>query len=272
MSAQSFAEFERTGWENTGLVAKYDQHLSTVTSQCIPALLDAAGVSAGSRVLDVATGPGYVAAAAFQRGANPIGLDFSDAQIDFARLRHPSIVFQQGDAEALPFESDTFDAVVIAYGVCHFPHPELALKEAYRVLKKGGRIAFSMWDVPERAIGLGAVFAAIQTHGSMSVGLPVGPNFFLFSDPAYSQQALRDAGFDATEVHPAPQTLKLADPDQLFNIIAESSVRAGAVLSAQNDAQRAAIRAELHKTVSRYKSGDYYNVPMPAIVVSAAKR
>jgi len=272
MSGQSFAEFERTGWENTHIVAKYDQHLSTVTTQSIPALLDAAGIRAGSRVLDVATGAGYVAATAFERGADPIGLDFSDAQIDFARLRHPSVAFQQGDAEALPFESESFDAVIIAYGVCHFPHPDLALKEAHRVLKKGGRIAFSMWDIPERAIGLGAVFSAIQTHGSMSVGLPVGPNFFLFSDPTYSQQALRDAGFDATEVVQVPQTLKLSDPDQLFDIISESSVRAGAVLSAQNDAQRAAIRAALHQTVRHYKSGNSYDVPMPAIVVSAVKR
>jgi ubiquinone/menaquinone biosynthesis C-methylase UbiE len=271
MSEQSFSAFERAGWEDTQIVAQYAAHLSNVTRQCIPALLDDAGVQAGVKVLDVATGPGYVAAAAFARGAIPVGIDFSDAQVEFARRHNPAITFTQGDAQALPFESDSFDAVVIAYGVCHFPNPDIALKEAYRVLKKGGRIAFAMWDLPERAIGLGAVFSAIQTHGSLDVDLPAGPNFFLFSDPTHSMNALRQAGFDSPSVRQVPQVLQLSAPDQLFDIMSGSSVRAGAIIAAQNDAQKAAIRTALSQTVSIYQSGEFFNIPMPAIVVSAVK-
>jgi ubiquinone/menaquinone biosynthesis C-methylase UbiE len=108
--------------------------LSVVTTQSIDALLDDAGVHAGTYVLDVATGAGYVAAAAFQRGANPVGIDFSAAQVQLARDRHPVVRFEQADAEALPLEPGTFDAVVSAFGICHFPNPELFLREAHRVL------------------------------------------------------------------------------------------------------------------------------------------
>ncbi|MDP8983821.1 MAG: class I SAM-dependent methyltransferase [Pseudomonadota bacterium] len=86
---QSFSEFERAGWEDPTIVARYDEHLSVVTTQSIDALLDDAGVRVGSRLLDVATGAGYVAGAALQRGATPLGIDFSAAQIRLARTRYP---------------------------------------------------------------------------------------------------------------------------------------------------------------------------------------
>ena len=68
-SGQSFREFEQAGWEDSRVVAKYHEHLSGVTTQSVDALLDAAGVRNGSRVLHVATGAGYIAAAAALRGA-----------------------------------------------------------------------------------------------------------------------------------------------------------------------------------------------------------
>jgi SAM-dependent methyltransferase len=139
-SGQSFREFEQAGWEDPGVVTKYHEHLSNVTAQSADALLDAACVGDGSRVLDVATGAGYVAGAAARRGADPIGIDFSAAQVRMARETYPTVRFEQADAEALPFEPDTFDAVVNAFGMCHLPNPDLALHEAFRVLRGSSSI------------------------------------------------------------------------------------------------------------------------------------
>jgi len=125
---QSFSEFELAGWENESTAAEYDRHLSLVTTQSIEALLDDAHLRSGHKVLDIATGAGYVAAAAARRGAQPVGLDFSATQVRLARERYPNIRFEQGDAEALPFEADTFETVVNAFGLCHLPNPDLALR------------------------------------------------------------------------------------------------------------------------------------------------
>jgi ubiquinone/menaquinone biosynthesis C-methylase UbiE len=182
-AGQSFREFEQAGWEDSGVVTTYHECLSGVTTQSVDALLDAAGVCNGSRVLDVATGAGYIAGVAAQRGAEVIGIDFSAAQVRMARERYPAVRFEQADAEALPFEPDTFDAIVNGLGMCHLPNPDVALREAFRVLKRGGRVAFTVWDTSERAVGFGAVYAAVCAHGSLDVDLPAGPNFFLFSDP-----------------------------------------------------------------------------------------
>jgi cyclopropane fatty-acyl-phospholipid synthase-like methyltransferase len=99
-SDDSFADFELAGWEDVATAAAYDRQLSLVTTQSIEALLDDAGVKPGQRVLDVAAGAGYVAAAAAQRGANPLGIDFSTTQVRLARARYPSIRFEHANAEA----------------------------------------------------------------------------------------------------------------------------------------------------------------------------
>lgn len=270
-SDQSFAAFELAGWEDEATTAAYDRHLSLVTTQSVQALLDDAGIIGGSRVLDVATGAGYAAAAAARRGARPLGIDFSGTQVRLAQQRYPGLGFEQANAEALPYASGSFDAVVNAFGFCHLPHPDLALCEAFRVLRSGGRVAFTVWDMPERAVGFGALYSAIQAHGSMDVGLPAGPNFFLFSTAEQSSQALRDAGFDAPTFRQVPQVWRVADPDQVFVMLATGTVRGAAILRAQSSEARQAIRDAMRQTLSAYRQGSEYEIPMPAVVATAVK-
>ncbi|MGE8366313.1 class I SAM-dependent methyltransferase [Cupriavidus sp.] len=175
------------------------------------------------------------------------------------------------DAQALPFEPGTFDAVVNAFGMCHLPDPDLALREALRVLKPGGRVAFTVWDVPERAVGFGALYAAVRAHGTLDVGLPAGPNFFLFSDPDACAKALLGAGFVSPSCRQAPQSWRMATPDQLFEMVAAGTVRASATLRAQSPQAREAIRAALRDTVAAYASGDAFDVPMPALLATAVR-
>ena len=132
-------------------------------------------------------------------------------------------------------------------------------------------MAFAVWDVPERAVGFGAVYVAVRAHGSMDVGLPVGPNFFFFSNPEQSVKSLREAGFASPACHQVPQVWRLADPDQLFEVVTEGSVRAAATIRSQSSGARDAIRAALRETVMAYKRGDHFEVPMPAVIASAVK-
>src|SRR5919201_3514129 len=97
----AFHDFEQAGWERAA--EHYPNAFGDLTSQAAGPLLDAVAAGPGTRVLDVATGPGFVAAAAAARGAVVTGLDFSSAMIAEAQRWYPRITFREGDAEALPF-------------------------------------------------------------------------------------------------------------------------------------------------------------------------
>ena len=96
--------FERATWSRCA--RGYMEGFGPLVSEAISPLLDAAAVSEGSRVLDVGTGPGVVAAAVRERGGTPVGLDFSADMLKEARTRYPEIEFQEGDAASLSFGHD----------------------------------------------------------------------------------------------------------------------------------------------------------------------
>jgi ubiquinone/menaquinone biosynthesis C-methylase UbiE len=269
--AESFHDFEHRGWEDRAVCAQYGHYFAPLTTQSISALLDAARVSSSDSVLDVATGPGYVAGAAASRAARVVGVDFSAQQLKLARSRNPGITFQQGDAGDLPFDSASFDIVVSNFGMPHFPDPQRFLQEAFRVLRGAGRVAFTVWDVAQEANGLGAVYGAVQRHGSLDVGLPAGPNFFLFSDPKQCEQSLAGAGFEAISIAKVRQIWELPGADDLFEAILNATVRAAATLKAQRPEALKAIGESVREAVAEYASAGVYRIPMPAVLATATK-
>ncbi len=269
--AESFRDFEHAGWADDAVCASYHDHFSSLTAQSIGALLDVAHVSAGRRLLDVATGAGYAAGAAMERGAEVVGADFSAAQVRLARQRYPGASFHECDAGDLPFDRGTFDAVVSNYGVLHFPDPQAFFREAFRVLRGGGRLAFTAWDVPQEAKLFGAVLGAIERHGSLDVGLPAGPNMFLFSDPKACVQALTAAGFESCAVTRVPQTWRPAFAEQILDFVATGTVRTRGALARQRPEARNAINEAIVAALAPFRTATGYAIPMPAILASGTR-
>ncbi|HLH23548.1 MAG TPA: methyltransferase domain-containing protein [Chloroflexota bacterium] len=268
-ASSGFRDFEHAGWE--GAAEAYAEHWGALTSQSVGPLLDAVGAGPGVTLLDVASGPGYVAAAAAARGARATGVDFSAVMVAAAQRRYPRVTFREGEADALPFPDATFDAVTIAYGLLHFERPDQALAEAYRVLRPGGRVAFTVWATPDQAVGFDIILRAVQAHGDPDVALPPAPPFFRFSDAAECRRALEAVGFRDATVGQLPQVWRLDSPDQFFAAMQHGTVRTAGLLRAQTPAALAAIGAAVRAAGAAYQHGATLEVPMPAVLARAVK-
>lgn len=269
-ASESFKAFECAGWER--VAEKYETTWAGLTRQYIPALLDGAQVGRGTRVLDVACGPGYVAEMALQRGATVTGLDFSPRMVELARSRAPTLDFQTGDAEALPFPDQSFDAVTTNFGVLHFSRPEVALAEAARVLRPGGRYAFTVWAGPEESAGAKLVESAIQAHANLDVPLPKGPERYGFGTASEARAILTRAGFAPQSIALQPVTVEWRIPtsDFLFEAERDAGVRTTGLLAAQEPATLEAIRRTFAAGMRPFKVSDGYAVPFVAHLILAA--
>ena len=130
------------------------------------------GISPGTLVLDVACGAGQLALIAARTGAHVVACDIATNWLEKARRRAASegleIIFEEGDAEALPYVDGQFDAVASLVGAMFAPRPELVAAELTRVCRPGGIIAMANWT-PGGFIG--RMFKTISRHIAPS-GMP----------------------------------------------------------------------------------------------------
>ena len=245
----AFNAFEAAAWE--ARADAYHGFFAPITTRVIPALLDLAGAGPGCRLLDVATGPGYAAAAAVARGAEVIGLDVAAEMVSVARRLHPDLEFRQGDAEQLPFGGGSFDAVTANFAVLHLGRPERAAAEMARVLAPGGVVALSAWDLPERCRLVGVLVEAVAEVGvPPPANVPPGPSFFRFSSDDQLVELLTGAGLDDVTVRTASFSQRLPSADALWDGLLEGTVRMRAtVLGHPPDVQRR-IRAAFDDKVA----------------------
>lgn len=107
------------------------------------------GVGPGMKVLDVACGTGNTALPAARLGADVIGVDIAENLIEQAKANAAAegldARFEVGDAEALAFDDDSFDAIITQFGAMFAPRPEVVVSEFVRVVKPGGLIAMGNW-------------------------------------------------------------------------------------------------------------------------------
>ena len=265
---EAFRAYEFDGWERLG--GGYRKYWADMTSQAAAPLLDGTNVTSGSNVLDVATGPGNIARAAAGRGAAVTGIDFSESVLALARNDCPDVTFEQADAEALPFADESFDAVVMNFGILHFPHPEKALSEARRVLRPGCRIGFTNWAAPG-ATGIGIAMRAVNEHGTMDVDLPVGTDMFRFADADECRRVLSDVGFDDIVSREIPLTWRFDSPDDFITGFVEAAPRSGGLLSAQSPDAMRDIRAALRRAALDHERNGVIEIPMPAMLTTATR-
>lgn len=154
---------ERRGW--AGKAGVFAGSFGKLCGYAVGPLLDAAGVGGGVRVLDVGTGGGAAARAAWARGAGVVAVDAESSMVERASRAVPEADVRLGTLPELPFEDGEFDAVVANFVVNHVGQPRRALAELRRVARPGGRVAVTIWTAPPAA-GQALLGRAVQAAGA----------------------------------------------------------------------------------------------------------
>lgn len=266
-----FETMEMEGWSDPSIAKGYADGFDIATHLTAKKLSEAVAADQGMRILDLCTGHGVVASELVERGASVVGLDFSDAMIKLARNAVPEAEFVQGDALSMDFADSSFDAVTIGFGVPHFPDPVCGLTEAARVLKPGGKIAFSVWHGKGSNGAFGWLFDAFEKLGDPKVTLPEGPDAHMFTDQAVADRLTSSAGFKNVQLTEIATELKVGTPEALFDVFHDGAVRAASLLRRQPSSNSKAIRQDLANRVriTCTNSKNCYKIPAPAVVISA---
>jgi len=271
LNSQTFKEIEHAGWQS--VAAGYHDHFGSLTRQVIEPMLESLTENLAAvgnlSLLDIATGPGYVAEAARQRGFQVTAIDFSCEMVERARKLYPGIDFQEGDAEALSFGKHSFDCLTMNFGLLHLEQPERALAESFRVTKPGGRFALTVWSTPDKAVAFQRVLDAVKAHGDASVPIPVGPPFFRFSDHEEMRQSLMNAGFKSVEIKEIPMTWRLQSEEDLFYAFFTGTPRTGGLLRAQKKANLEQIKSAIANCADDYKCDGSIQIPMSSVLAIA---
>lgn len=267
--AKAFREFEIDVFSKAA--EGYNKGAIKVTSQVNEPMLNAVQAGEGTRLLDLACGPGALSAAAAKRGAVVTGLDMAEPMLAIARSRCPEGEFHNGDAENLPFEDEAYDAVVSSFGILHIADADKAISEVHRVLKPGGSFAFTCWFPPEKNPFMGLILGSVEAHGTLEVNLPPGPPLYRFGDPIECQNVLKAAGFAPEPVTEVPVVWGFSSLESVVEEIKANGGRLVAILNQQTDEQRRNIENAITEGARAYEKNGAIRIPAPALLAVGRK-
>ncbi|MBM9498672.1 class I SAM-dependent methyltransferase [Leptospira sp. 201903071] len=228
-------------------------------------------------VLDVASGtgePGLTIASLAKSGTvfiTDLAEDMLEIAWENARRRGISnIETQVCDVSELPFEDETFDAISCRFGFMFFPDMKLALNEMVRVLKPGGRIATSVWNIPEKNFWITAILGAIQKNMNLPAPPPGSPGMFRCAEQNLISNLFQEAGLKSVLVKEVSGKLKCKTAETYWNVMTEVAAPIVSALSKADENMREKIKVEVFETVNQ-KYKDDVQIESSALVVSGTK-
>jgi SAM-dependent methyltransferase len=243
-------------------------------------MLEAAGVTTGSRVLDVAAGAGGQTLAAARR-AGPTGsvvaTDISPTILTYAAksaaeagLTNIQTVEVDGEAlEVLPAAS--FDAVICRLGLIYFPDQQRALAGMRRALRDGGRIAAIVYSTPERNQFFSIPVSIIRDRALLPPPEPGQPGPFSLGGRGILQSALTKAGFTDVTVDAIPAPLRLPSAAECVRFEQESFGALHQMLAGVAASERPGVWDQIQAALTRFETRDGFVGPCELLVGSGTK-
>jgi SAM-dependent methyltransferase len=243
----------------------YDR-ISEGVSDALAHLVNRIDPQPGDQFLDVATGTGWTARLLSSRGAKVTGVDIGTGVIEAAKTLAPEIDFRVADAEALPFESDSFDAVTSTFGVMFVAQPEIAAREMTRVCRRGGRLGLLTW-VPEGAVT--GIFQTMRPYMPPSPANPP-PSPFEWGHPERVRELLGDA-FEL-RFETGTTTLRMPDGESVWELFVTGYGPTKALAASIDPERREQLERDFIAYHERYRTDLGIAMPRDYLVTIGHRR
>lgn len=215
-------------------------------------------------VLDIAAGTGEpgLTIATMLTGGKVIITDLSEDMLEIARenaaLRGiQNIETRACDVSELPFGDNTFDAISCRFGFMFFPDMLLAAKEMVRVLKPGGRIATSVWNVPDKNFWVTAIMSTINKNMELPPPPPGSPGMFRCAKDGLISDLFKQAGLKNITQNAIAGKLNCKTVDVYWNMMTEVGAPIVAALSKADDVMKEKIQRDVYQVVNeKYPDGN----------------
>jgi ubiquinone/menaquinone biosynthesis C-methylase UbiE len=228
-------------------------------------------------VLDIAAGTGEpgLTIATMIPGGKVVITDLADDMLTIAKENAAkrsinNIETIACDVCELPFPDDHFDLISCRFGFMFFPDMQLAANEMHRVLKPGGKMATSVWNVPEKNFWVTATMGTINKNMELPPPPPGAPGMFRCAKPGLMKELFEKAGFKNITEKEVPTQLNSGTVETYWNMMTEIGAPIVAALSKADDAMRQRIKDEVFALVKNRYPGEVA-IDGSAFVISAEK-
>lgn len=268
---QSWNKFS-AGWK------KWDEITMDFLEPMGREIIDSIQPSGTDIILDIAAGTGEpgLTIATMLKGGKVVITDLAEDMLAIARENAaargiPNIETKACDVCELPFADNSFDALSCRFGFMFFPDMQLAANEMARVLKPGGRIATSVWNIPEKNFWVTAIMGAINRNMELPPNPSGAPGMFRCCKPGLMKELFEKAGLKNITEKEVSSQLKSGTTEMYWNMMTEVGAPIVAALSKADDAMRQKIKKEVFELVAGKYAENKVAIDASAIVITAEK-
>jgi SAM-dependent methyltransferase len=242
-------------------------------------MLDAARITDGGRVLDVAAGAGGQSLAAARRvgpSGQVLATDISPTILEFTAKATTdagltNITTRELDGERLTVDAGTFDAVISRVGLIYFPDQQAALAGMRTALRPGGRISAVVYSTADRNGFFSIPIGIIRRRAQLPPPQAGQPGPFSLGGPGVAERVLTEAGFRDVDVEPVSSPVRMASAADCVRFERESFGALQQMLLGLAPAEREAAWAEIEDALRQFEGPDGFTGPCEMLVVSATR-
>jgi ubiquinone/menaquinone biosynthesis C-methylase UbiE len=268
----------------SGSAPFWERHRDIIRQMFAPitqALVEDGKIESQHSVLDIATGPGEpalsVAAMAGTNGKvfgiDPIPEMVTAARRAAERLGLKNVQFDVAFADQLPFQADTFDAVISRFGVMFFPSPLDGVREMLRVLKPERKMALAVWHYAERNPFHYTLSRVIDRYVDSPPLAPDALDAFRFARPGKLKDVLAEAGaMDAFERLLQFRIQAPVSVEAFWTLRQEMSDKLRERMAMLSKQQASEVKSEMLEALSEYSTGEGMSFPAEVLIVSGARQ